>query len=343
MSTVPDLKAQAKRLRAALAARGTDVGHSVALELVAQAHGHRDWNTASAAVGPVTSPVPGRPNEAIPILRIFDRDKAYEFYRDFLGFEVVWEHRYGEHLPLYTEVVFEGVRLHLSEHHGDASPGGAVIVEIDDARGLQRRLVAADYAYAKPGVSQEEWGLVVTVHDPFSNRLMFTQRTAPPRQDRDSGAAARPAELASPIVEAVDVPAGPVQAFEVFTQAIGDWWDPRLTADPDTFVDAEIPPDAGEDVTFRHADGHSYRVGTVTTFESGRRFEMSFCLAMDTDHPSTLTVDFEDVAGAASPTTRVTLSHAGWSPGNVAERAKFTEWPQLLERYRAVVEGSNSA
>lgn len=42
------LKAQAKRLRKALADIGTDVSHSGALELVAQSHGARDWNTVSA-------------------------------------------------------------------------------------------------------------------------------------------------------------------------------------------------------------------------------------------------------------------------------------------------------
>jgi catechol 2,3-dioxygenase-like lactoylglutathione lyase family enzyme len=36
-----------------------------------------------------------------PILRIFDEAKAKEFYVDFLGFKVDWEHRFEETLPLY--------------------------------------------------------------------------------------------------------------------------------------------------------------------------------------------------------------------------------------------------
>lgn len=47
------LKAQAKRLRAALLASGFDITHSASLELIAKTHGHRDWNTASAVVGGV--------------------------------------------------------------------------------------------------------------------------------------------------------------------------------------------------------------------------------------------------------------------------------------------------
>ena len=36
-----------------------------------------------------------------PILRIFDEAKAKEFYVDFLGFKVDWEHRFEPGLPLY--------------------------------------------------------------------------------------------------------------------------------------------------------------------------------------------------------------------------------------------------
>ena len=31
---------------------------------------------------------------AIPVLRIFDETKAREFYIDFLGFSLDWEHRF---------------------------------------------------------------------------------------------------------------------------------------------------------------------------------------------------------------------------------------------------------
>ena len=41
-------KAQAKRLRKALAARNVAVSHTGSLELLAQSHGYRDWNTAIA-------------------------------------------------------------------------------------------------------------------------------------------------------------------------------------------------------------------------------------------------------------------------------------------------------
>ena len=38
---------------------------------------------------------------ATPIFRMFDQAKAREFYVDYLGFAVVFEHRFEENFPLY--------------------------------------------------------------------------------------------------------------------------------------------------------------------------------------------------------------------------------------------------
>lgn len=54
------LKMQAKRLRADLAAKGTQVTHAATLEMVAHQWGARDWNTLSAQAGaPTTGWTPG--------------------------------------------------------------------------------------------------------------------------------------------------------------------------------------------------------------------------------------------------------------------------------------------
>ena len=58
-----------------------------------------------------------------PILRIFSVEKAKEFYCDFLGCKVDWEHRYEDGMPLFMQVSRAGLVLHLSEHHGDCCPG----------------------------------------------------------------------------------------------------------------------------------------------------------------------------------------------------------------------------
>ncbi|SCW29529.1 hypothetical protein SAMN02927900_00286 [Rhizobium mongolense subsp. loessense] len=56
--TIDELKAQAKRLRQAMETGGTAISHGAALELVAQQHGRRDWNTLSAlALKPKADPI----------------------------------------------------------------------------------------------------------------------------------------------------------------------------------------------------------------------------------------------------------------------------------------------
>jgi catechol 2,3-dioxygenase-like lactoylglutathione lyase family enzyme len=114
---------------------------------------------------------------AIPILRIFDLDKAREFYVDYLGFIVDWEHRFGENFPIYLQVSRGGMRLHLSEHHGDACPGSTVFVEATGLTEYHHQLTVKDYRYLKPGLEQAPWkATVMEVTDPFGNRLRFSER-----------------------------------------------------------------------------------------------------------------------------------------------------------------------
>ena len=119
--------------------------------------------------------------DTTPILRIFDEGKAKEFYVDFLGFAVDWEHRFEPELPLYLQVARDGCRLHLSEHYGDCSPGAALRIDVDDLDGLQAELRGKAYKYARPSIESTPWGTRdMSVKDPFGNRLTFTQPLAGP-------------------------------------------------------------------------------------------------------------------------------------------------------------------
>ena len=110
-----------------------------------------------------------------PILRIFDEAKAKEFYVAFLGFTVDWEHRFEDDLPLYLQISRDDCVLHLSEHHGDCSPGAAVRIATDELDAFHQQLLAARYKYARPGVEQTPWGTrEMSIADPFGNRLTFT-------------------------------------------------------------------------------------------------------------------------------------------------------------------------
>ena len=114
-----------------------------------------------------------------PILRIFDYDKALAFYKAWLGFRIDWEHR-PEGSPAYLQVALGDITLHLTEHHGDCSPGARVF--IDDFQGLNafhKKLLAKHYKYNNPAIETPGYDPTaqeMTVIDPFGNRLTFVER-----------------------------------------------------------------------------------------------------------------------------------------------------------------------
>ena len=93
----------------------------------------------------------------IPILRSFDEAKAREFYLDYLGFSVDFEHRFAPDLPLYMAVSRAGMILHISEHYGDAMPGGAVFIETTGLRAFHAELTAKKYKFLRPGIEDAPW------------------------------------------------------------------------------------------------------------------------------------------------------------------------------------------
>jgi uncharacterized glyoxalase superfamily protein PhnB len=114
--------------------------------------------------------------QTIPILRIFDEAKAREFYLDYLGFTQDWEHRFEPGMPLYMQIAFGACVLHLSEHHGDATPGATVFLRVRDLDAYHEALAKKNYRYLRPGVETAPWNAkVMTLTDPFGNRLRFNE------------------------------------------------------------------------------------------------------------------------------------------------------------------------
>jgi catechol 2,3-dioxygenase-like lactoylglutathione lyase family enzyme len=175
MFSIDQAKQMAKRLRVSLETHNQAVPHSTALELVAQQLGYKDWNTASAMLAQENTRPAITFEKPIPILRMFDETKAREFYLDFLGFSVEFEHRFEADLPLYLGISRDGLQLHLSEHHGDASPGSTVFVPMHNIERLRDELLSKRYGYGRPDIAQQGWGQVLEVHDPFGNRIRFCQ------------------------------------------------------------------------------------------------------------------------------------------------------------------------
>lgn len=116
----------------------------------------------------------------VPILRSFDEAKAREFYVDWLGFKVDWEHRFEPHMPLYMQVSRDGILFHISEHHGDGSPGVRVRVNIIGVAALHAELTAKRYKNNRPGLDRPDWGgTEFTVIDPVNNRITFAELDPP--------------------------------------------------------------------------------------------------------------------------------------------------------------------
>jgi catechol 2,3-dioxygenase-like lactoylglutathione lyase family enzyme len=114
--------------------------------------------------------------QTVPILRIFDVEKAREFYVGFLGFAVDWEHRFEDGAPLYMQVSRGPLVLHLSEHHGDACPGSTVFVRLTGLDEYHREITAKGYRYMRPGIEIAPWNAkLMEVIDPFGNRLRFNE------------------------------------------------------------------------------------------------------------------------------------------------------------------------
>jgi catechol 2,3-dioxygenase-like lactoylglutathione lyase family enzyme len=121
---------------------------------------------------------------AIPILRIFDLAKAKEFYIDFLGFRIDWEHRFDARAPVYLQIARGDLVLHLSEHHGDCCPGATVYVPTTGLEDFHREITAKGYPFMRPGIERTPWSSrLMEVTDPFNNRLRFDEKATPSEGD----------------------------------------------------------------------------------------------------------------------------------------------------------------
>ncbi len=117
---------------------------------------------------------------ATPIFRIFDEDLAREFYVGFLEFEVEFEHRFEDDLPLYLGLRRGTCTLHRSGHFGDGTPGSKVRIPVNGLFDYAKMPSAKKYEHARPGLpGPTPWGTVeLTIADPFGNKINFYEDLA---------------------------------------------------------------------------------------------------------------------------------------------------------------------
>lgn len=113
---------------------------------------------------------------ACPVFRVFDQTLSQQFYLDYLGFTNDWEHKPHPNAPLYMQVSRGQLKIHLSEHFGDASPAATAFVPMHGITEFHKELVSKANPNCNPKIEKVSWGKSMQLTDPFGNRLRFTEQ-----------------------------------------------------------------------------------------------------------------------------------------------------------------------
>lgn len=113
----------------------------------------------------------------VPILRMFDVAATRRFYVDYLGCNLDWQEGEGDR-PVFLQVSRGPLVLNLSSHHGDGTPGTAVLVETTDLAALHAELATKAYPYLNPGIEPHGRALEMVLLDPAANQVRFFQPNA---------------------------------------------------------------------------------------------------------------------------------------------------------------------
>jgi catechol 2,3-dioxygenase-like lactoylglutathione lyase family enzyme len=111
----------------------------------------------------------------VPILRMHDVAATNRFYVDYLGCSLDWQDGDGDR-PVYLQVLRAALRLHLSSHHDDGTPGTAVLVVVRNLDALHAELHQRGYPFLNPGIGPGPGhSRQMQLIDPASNRIRFYQ------------------------------------------------------------------------------------------------------------------------------------------------------------------------
>ena len=103
--------------------------------------------------------------ETIPFLRVSDAEAASAWWKR-MGFRREWVHQFGPRYPLMVAMSRDGRAgswVFLSEHEGDARPGGLVYVRVRDVDSI-----AAEFSV---DVRDAGWAREIELTDPDGNRI----------------------------------------------------------------------------------------------------------------------------------------------------------------------------
>lgn len=111
----------------------------------------------------------------IPVFRILSYETAVKFYVGFLGFKIDWEHRFKTTDPVYMQVSYYGLTLHLSEFK-KFDTNTIVYVETTNLLGFHHELKQRNSESNIQDIQPTNWQTMqLEIEDPFGNLLRFNE------------------------------------------------------------------------------------------------------------------------------------------------------------------------
>lgn len=154
--------------------------------------------------------------------------------------------------------------------------------------------------------------------------------------------------MTSRVLVALRVPCSPLQAFDIFTQEIGEWWadSPFFRFTPRSpgilAFEPPAPPSPGRLVE-RLPSGKVFEVGPIRDWRPGERLVIGWRhAAFGPDHATEVEIRFEAIGAE----TRITVEHRGWEtvpqdhvarhgfPLNYHNQRQGEQWRAGLERLK---------
>jgi len=145
-------------------------------------------------------------------------------------------------------------------------------------------------------------------------------------------------EMIEPIVKTLTLPVTAERAFSLFTTGIASWWPVAthsLSASAGALpIAVEIDGRRGGQIVETLHDGRREPWGTITEWQPGRRFSMTWHVGRPPESASQVTVTFESLSTGC----KVTLVHDNWQ--NLGDQGPHlrenyqTGWDGVLAQYR---------
>lgn len=116
--------------------------------------------------------------KAIPTFGIRDYKAAIDFYIDFLGFQIDWEHQFEPSGPVYMQISNNGLILHLSQSPRFENTV-IVFVETINIQAFHKELKERNSDFRVQDIIQTKWKtLQLEIEDPFGNLLRFNENVS---------------------------------------------------------------------------------------------------------------------------------------------------------------------